>query len=256
MDSLVDIILIFSFLGVVAYVCFYVSRNKKFALATFYIEIITTFILLIYTIFYSYKLNRLPFSTHYETVLILGLAVAFMSFYYYFKKGRDFDILIPLVFLFPVFSGLLNILKPSTKPLLPALRSPWLFFHVMSCMISYSFFIFSGVAGLINFFRPSEKNIDVLYSMIRSGFVLLTVGIITGSIWACDSWGNFWSWDPKEIWAFISWFYYLIVIHMMKTSGIKNKVFSFMLFFGFLLIAFTYFGVSYILPGLHSYVNK
>ena len=96
------------------------------------------------------------------------------------------------------------------------------------------------------------------YESVRFGFLFLGVGIITGAVWANEAWGTYWSWDPKETWSLITWIIYAILIHFKFVSGrfgIKNlnmfnAVFSII---GFHAVIFTYFGVNFIISGLHSY---
>lgn len=99
--------------------------------------------------------------------------------------------------------------------------------------------------------KPYEKK-DWIEKPLIFGFVLLTIGIITGSIWAKYAWGGYWSWDPKETWSFITWIVYLINLHYAR----KRKSIRFLAYLGvigFLCIIITYLGVNFVLPGLHSY---
>lgn len=120
---------------------------------------------------------------------------------------------------------------------------------------SVSVFILS-LTGLIYFQKPSKSvSKDALIKPIYIGFPLLTVGIITGSIWAKYAWGGYWSWDPKEIWSLVTWIVYLIYIHY-SIKGKSIRFLSYLALIGFISIMITYLGVNFIMPGLHSYASK
>lgn len=100
---------------------------------------------------------------------------------------------------------------------------------------------------------PDLKSLDILtYRVIAFGFLFLTAGIITGSIWANSAWGSYWSWDPKETWSLITWFVYAGLIHTRLMSGWSGERIAWLSILGFMAVIFTYFGVN-LLPGLHSY---
>ena len=91
--------------------------------------------------------------------------------------------------------------------------------------------------------------------MIVIGFLMLTLGIITGSVWAHSAWGTYWSWDPKETWSLITWLIYASVIHSRMVRGWRGKKIAIFSIIGFCCVLFTYFGVNY-LAGLHSYAKS
>ncbi len=91
--------------------------------------------------------------------------------------------------------------------------------------------------------------------MILFGFLWLSVGIITGSIWANSAWGTYWSWDPKETWSFITWLIYAALLHARTMKGWKGERVAWLSMIGFGCVLFTYFGVNFLLSGLHSYAR-
>lgn len=95
---------------------------------------------------------------------------------------------------------------------------------------------------------------NVVYKSIMFGFPFLSAGIITGSIWANEAWGRYWYWDPKETWSLITWLIYFVYIHLRFMRGWRGAKLSWFSILGFFAMLFTFFGVSYILPGLHSYL--
>ena len=94
---------------------------------------------------------------------------------------------------------------------------------------------------------------DLTHKTIIFGFMWLTAGIITGAIWANEAWGTYWSWDPKEVWTLITWFFFALYLHTRIVKGWKGGRSAIIAILGFLAALFTYFGVNYLLSGLHSY---
>jgi cytochrome c-type biogenesis protein CcsB len=96
---------------------------------------------------------------------------------------------------------------------------------------------------------------DINYRCLTIGFPLLTLGIITGSIWAEYAWGSYWSWDPKEVWSLITWLLYAALLHGRMTVGWRGRKAAILAIVGFCAILFTFLGVNLLLPGLHTYTN-
>ena len=94
---------------------------------------------------------------------------------------------------------------------------------------------------------------ELSYQMVVIGFLMLTLGIITGSVWANSAWGTYWSWDPKETWSLITWFVYAAMLHSRLVSGWRGKKLAIFSIAGFFCVIFTYLGVNLLLSGLHSY---
>ena len=154
----------------------------------------------------------------------------------------------------------------------PALKSQWLTFHVVTAMLAYGAFAISFGIGIMYLLKWGKEDngksnskgivarfpaLDVLdelsYKVIGFAFPLLTLCIITGAIWANYAWGTYWSWDPKETWSLITWIIYAAYLHARLMYGWKGKRAAWMAIFGFVAVLFTFFGVNYLLPGLHSY---
>lgn len=160
-------------------------------------------------------------------------------------------------------------LDPQITPLVPVLKSYWLIVHVAIITSSYGFFALSMIIAVISlvFFIISSKKTYKLHHdttlkelvivsemSLTIGLFALTVGNFLGGIWANESWGRYWSWDPKETWAFISIMVYAFVLHMRLVPGLRSKwAFHVATMFGFCSMVMTYFGVNYYLSGLHSY---
>ena len=106
---------------------------------------------------------------------------------------------------------------------------------------------------MLSMFPTLESLDDLNYRAIMIGFPLLTLGIITGAAWANYAWGTYWSWDPKETWSLIVWFVYAAFLHARFTREWRGKRTAVLSLIGFVAVVFTYFGVNYVLSGLHSY---
>ena len=177
----------------------------------------------------------------------------------------------------------------SSSNLVPALRSSWLVMHVSVVMLSYASLIIGsclsasvllidnnqalqirsnsvGIGGYkISNFPPNEEftkpyqfshleKLDTLsYRSILVGFVLLTLGLISGAVWANEAWGTWWSWDPKETWAFISWLFYAAYLHMRISKGWQGRKPALLATSGFFIVLICYLGVNFWGVGLHSY---
>lgn len=147
--------------------------------------------------------------------------------------------------------------KEALAPI-PALRSGWLLLHVALSFVGESFFVASFVASLAFLVSKDEekkKGYDrVTYTAIAAGFPIFTAGaLIFGAIWAEQAWGSWWSWDPKEIWALVTWLAYTAYLHLRLVRGRKDALPSLVAVAGFLFALFTFFGVNFLLTGLHSY---
>jgi ABC-type transport system involved in cytochrome c biogenesis permease subunit len=144
-------------------------------------------------------------------------------------------------------------------PLLPALKSRWLSIHVLICFSAYAAFAVAFGSALFYLFPRlrgplGAESLEVITtSAISIGFPLLTLGIITGAVWANQAWGTYWSWDPKETWSLITWFIYAAFLHARFARGFRGRRAALLAVIGFLSVIFTYIGVNLILSGLHSY---
>jgi cytochrome c-type biogenesis protein CcsB len=180
---------------------------------------------------------------------------------------------LPLAFLAMAFASLSPNINNRIQPLIPALQSNWLTSHVLTCFMGYAAFAIAfGLAcmhfvkyfaqdtadarSLLLMFLPSDKGIDdLIYHSVALGFVFLSLGIITGSVWAHYAWGSYWSWDPKETWSLITWLIYAAMLHSRLVRGWRGTRMAVLAVIGFAAVLFTYLGVNY-LPGLHSYLQS
>ncbi|HWP69359.1 MAG TPA: cytochrome c biogenesis protein CcsA [Rectinemataceae bacterium] len=144
------------------------------------------------------------------------------------------------------------------KPPVPALQSGWLVLHVSFTFIGEVFFAAGFVSAILQLTAKDEekrRNYDRLaYTSIAIGYPIFTAGaLVFGAVWAEKAWGVWWSWDPKETWAFITWLTYTAYLHFRLVRKNTSKVMPILVIAGFLVAMFTFFGVNFLLAGLHSY---
>jgi len=184
------------------------------------------------------------------------------------SKNRSFGaFILPVAFLLMAFSSLPTTPK-DIKPLIPALQSQWLVWHVILSFIGEAGFAVAFGASVMYLIRrrspegslvaksfPSPAVLDMVsYRAVAIGFPVFTLGaLIFGAIWAKYAWGDYWGWDPKETWALITWIVYALYLHARIMHGWKGQVASWISIIGFIATMFTLFGVNYLLSGLHSY---
>jgi ABC-type transport system involved in cytochrome c biogenesis permease subunit len=212
-----------------------------------------------------YILSRPPVSNMYETVIYVPWIAVLLSLIlkYYIKNTW---VLIASSFLALVLLVLMKIanMSSSLENVQAVLDSQyWLIIHVLMVVGSYGFFALCGILGhfyLINYLckKRETENMQSLGRLVLHtiylGTALLIPGTILGGVWAAESWGRFWDWDPKESWAFISSCVYLMWIHAYRFNHIGNFGLAIGSIIGFQMISFTWYGVNYILgTGLHSY---
>ncbi len=214
-----------------------------------------------------------PLSNLYESVVFFAWTIVLIYILIDLKYNQKAvgAFVIPFAFLGMTWAQLR--LDDAIAPLVPALQSNWLTYHVITCFLGYAAFAVAcgvsimylikvgkekdgsnaPVGGLVGIF-PSAKILDDLnYKAIMIGFPLLSLGIITGAAWANYAWGTYWSWDPKETWSLIVWFIYAAFLHARITRGWAGRKAAILSIIGFIATIFCYLGVNLLLAGLHSY---
>ena len=222
---------------------------------------------------YDMGVGHAPLSNLYESVVFFSwtiiLIYGLIEFKYKYRVIGAF--VVPFALLGMAWAQLS--LNSGIEPLVPALQSNWLLYHVITCFLGYAAFaVACGIsimylfkerqeradgdspAGGIFFMFPAIRVLDDLnYRAIMIGFPLLTLGIVTGAAWANYAWGTYWSWDPKETWSLIVWFVYAAFLHARITRGWVGKRAAWLSIIGFAATIFCYLGVNLFLSGLHSY---
>jgi cytochrome c-type biogenesis protein CcsB len=208
-----------------------------------------------------YEAGRPPFANMYEALVLFGWSVVLVYIIFELVYKAKF-LAIPVNILVIIFLSAALPSDSSIKPLLPALQSKWMSVHVITYFIGYGALSIAFVLSAVYLFLSGRKNIDpaamsvlddLTYRLIIFGFPFLTVGMTTGSIWANSAWGTYWNWDPKETCSLITWLVYAVYLHMRILRGWRGKSAAYLSLLGFLATLFTFVGVNFILPGLHSY---
>ena len=175
-----------------------------------------------------------------------------------FRMSRPFGIIICG---FALLVSMMGESNPRITQLMPVLQSPLLSIHVMVIMVSYSLFAFmmlNGVAALLINKKDSSGQVEHLGRisniMLYPAVFLLAAGIFIGAVWANVSWGRYWGWDPKEVWALITMLIYSLGFHSRSLKWFRNPIhFHIFCILAFMSVIVTYFGVNFILGGMHSY---
>ena len=228
-----------------------------------------------------------PLSNLYESLIFLswGISTIHLFIEYQTKSRLIGSISAPILFFLSGFSTLtLPVDMQKALPLVPSLQSNWLMMHVSMMMISYATLIIGSLLSILylafSFFTKNNKintinltnsdsslintqnfsqlsllqTVDIWsYRIIGLGFPFLTLGIISGAVWANEAWGSYWSWDPKETWALITWLVFAIYLHSRLLKGWQGKNAAILGSFGFFVIWICYLGVNFLGKGLHSY---
>lgn len=218
---------------------------------------------------YQMGIGHAPLSNLYESLVFFSWTIA--VFYLVIEKTYKNRIIgafaTPLAFLAMAYASLPKV-NNRIQPLIPALKSNWLIAHVFTCFLGYAAFAVAFGVSLMYLLKqrditepqnsllsnfPSTDILDELtHQVVMFGFLFLSIGIITGAVWANSAWGSYWSWDPKETWSLITWFIYATLLHARMMGGWHGKRIAYLSILGFMAVIFTYFGVN-LLPGLHSY---
>jgi len=222
---------------------------------------------------YQMGIGHAPLTNMYESLVFFAwtIAIFYLVMEYKFKNQVIGAFAMPFAFFAMAYASLAKGINQQITPLIPALQSNWLIAHVVTCFIGYGAFAVAGGLGLMYLLKDSGKGQekspdsfaatlpelpvidDITHKTIVFGFLWLTAGIITGAIWANEAWGTYWSWDPKETWSLITWFLYASTLHARFTRGWQGRRIAWLAMLGFISVFFTYFGVNYLLSGLHSY---
>ena len=212
----------------------------------------------------GYVSNHLPLSNGFETMQFMAWCTVLLTFF----LQRKFTLSVPFGFLLCGLTLLVSMFgeqNPRITQLIPVLQSPLLSIHVVAIMTAYSllaFIMLNGITAVVLHYSTEncETAIDFLQRISRlilyPAVFLLTIGIFIGAVWANVSWGRYWGWDPKEVWALITMLVYALALHPASLKWFRYPMFFHV--FGivaFLTVLITYFGVNFLLGGMHSYAN-
>jgi len=216
-----------------------------------------------------YVAGHSPMSNGYESMIFISWVTLMAGFI--FSRKSPFALSATAVLAgMTLMVAHLSFMDPEITNLVPVLKSYWLTLHVSVITGSYGFLGLGAILAIITMILLSlsdNKNIErisgtidelavINYKTITLGLYLLTIGTFLGAVWANESWGRYWGWDPKETWSLITIVIYSLVIHSRNIPGMKDiYTFNLLSLFAFSCVLMTYFGVNYYLSGLHSYAG-
>jgi len=216
-----------------------------------------------------YISGHAPWSNGYESMIYISWAIVLAGFIFSRISYGTLGIT-------SILSGItlltahMSWMNPEITNLVPVLKSYWLTIHVATITASYGFLALGCMMGFLNLiimiFRdesnqklinPAIREITLIVELtLAVGLILLVIGNFLGAIWANESWGRYWGWDPKESWTLVSVIIYSLILHLRLIPSLRNTfTFNFFAVLGFGTILMTYFGVNYYLTGLHSYAG-
>lgn len=229
----------------------YRQKNTRFPLAD--VLMIGGIVLFaVFIIGFWIRIERPPMRTMGETRLWYSFFLSCVGYLAYrrwkYPWLLSFSALVASVFIF------VNLLKPEihSKNLMPALQSIWFVPHVTSYILSYAMFGATTVGAIVQLrtlcrtSRADGKVFDFIDNMVHVGFGFLVLGMLMGAVWAKEAWGHYWSWDPKETWAFVTTLAYLAYIHLRIRGGKYEKLSLWLLLVAFVLLMITWIGVNYL----------
>lgn len=239
------------------------ALKGKIKIAAEALVILGSLILILFTIQLWIELERPPFRTLAETRLWYAVFLALIGIVLYyrwkFKWLLVYNIFMALLFL------MLNYFKPDTfdQTLMPALQSPWFIPHVIVYILAYA--ILTGATliaadGILAIWRGNTIKKRLIYAdnLVYMGFAFLTFGLLFGALWAKEAWGHYWTWDPKETWALISWMIYLLYIHFRHKHKDNDILPLWILIIAMIVVLICWFGVNYLAVAgnsVHTYTN-
>ena len=221
----------------------------------------------LHTLFFVWRgveAQRLPLANQFEFASGFAWAAALLGFILYSRLKQEWVMTaaMPAAFLVLSYAAFQPM---EIKELMPALRSTWFALHIGSAAFSYAAFAIAGAMGVGYLVQLKKgrseddakmKQMDYMsYRLVCLGFLLLTVVIFSGAIWAEQAWSSWWSWDPKETWALITWIFYAIYLHQRLRLKWQGKRMAWLSIIAVIFVVFTFAGVNLLLPGLHSYAS-
>jgi cytochrome c-type biogenesis protein CcsB len=216
-----------------------------------------------------YIAGRAPLSNGFETMIYIAWTAMLAGLIFHRKN----NVVLPATALLAtvtLFVAHLSWMDPEITNLVPVLKSYWLTIHVAVVTASYGFLGMGAILALFNLalmaiakpasretiFAQIKETTSIIEIVLIVGLYLLTIGSFLGAIWANESWGRYWGWDPKETWAFITILVYTFIVHMRQIPSLNSLfIFNFSSALGITSVLMTYFGVNYYLSGLHSYAG-
>ncbi|MBL7971734.1 MAG: cytochrome c biogenesis protein CcsA, partial [Prolixibacteraceae bacterium] len=266
---------IYMLFGFVLLVLHFVLIFKPTASFTKYINTGSVLIFITFIIYTTglavrwYISGHAPWSNGYETMIYVGWATSLSGFIFMQRSPITLAVTTLLTSIILFVAGM-SWMNPEITNLVPVLKSYWLIVHVAIITASYGFLAMGALLGMLNLVlmilrnRKNDKNISytilevsyIIEMALMIGLLMLTIGCFIGGIWANESWGRYWGWDPKETWALVTILVYSVILHLRKVPGLKSTLaLNSLALIGLSSVLMTFFGVNYYLSGMHSYAQ-
>ncbi|MBE6968652.1 MAG: c-type cytochrome biogenesis protein CcsB [Ruminococcaceae bacterium] len=234
-------------------------KKEKFAKAAWLLFLLAFTVHSAFLLLRGIVAGRLPLSNQFEFSSAFAWGIGLLLIFVRKKLKADWLTVAALPMLLVMTYAALQPME--INDLMPALRSAWFGIHIGSAVFSYASFILAGCVGL-RYINTAKKDGEALklrqmdylsYRLVAFGFLFLTVVILSGAIWAEQAWSAFWTWDPKEVWALITWIIYAVYLHLRLRKKRSGRFMAWFLIIAVPVVFFTFAGVNTLLPGLHSY---
>ncbi|MBR2669972.1 MAG: cytochrome c biogenesis protein CcsA [Solobacterium sp.] len=214
----------------------------------------------VYLVMRGIQAGRVPMANQFEFAVMFSWGISVILVFLHYRLGLEWITTVAMIMAWAIYLYA-ALLPREIHELMPALRSVWFVSHIGSAAFAYASFMLAGASGIRYILIHKKDKEDerlpeidyFIYRLIAIGLLLLTVTIVIGAIWAEEAWSSFWTWDPKEVWALITWILYAICLHLRlsrKMTGVKMAWFAVI---AVPVVLFTFIGVNTIIPGLHSY---
>jgi ABC-type transport system involved in cytochrome c biogenesis permease subunit len=239
--------------------CLFLFRTRRLHRIAEILSLIGIASLLYFTISLWILLDRPPLRTLGETRLWYSLFLSIIGYVIY--KRWQYRIFFVYALAMALLFLSINYVRPDihSKALMPALQSVWFVPHVIVYIVGYAFLGFAtvmGIAGLLHLQKKQETahTLEIAENLVYIGYGFVTLGLLFGALWAKEAWGHYWTWDPKETWALLTWGVYLVWMHLSIKKTYTHRFYFLFLCIAFIVLLLAWFGVNY-LPAAQNSVH-
>ncbi|OGW38282.1 MAG: cytochrome C biogenesis protein ResC [Nitrospirae bacterium RBG_13_39_12] len=206
-----------------------------------------------YMFYRGIQMGRVPIIGPHDTLFFLSASIMLFAIPVTFKMKDKRKLLSPVVWLSVFFIFLSLFYKPHNVPLPPVLKTFWFETHVVLSFFAYALFGLAAVIGILYLINKEEKSEQLQYKIILVGYCLFSAAMIFGGIWGYFAWGTYWLWTPKELWTVILWLFYSLYLHARLRQWWRGKPSVMLGITGFVIVMFTYLGVSLFMKSSHTF---
>ena len=234
------------------------KKSNKFLSLGLVFNVLAILVISGFIVYLWQELDRPPMRTLGETRLWYALFLPIIGTVFYIRWKYVWILFYTILMAFLFLT--LNYFNPDmySQTLMPALQSPWFVPHVIVYLFSYAALGVSCIVAIKELIQPSERSLQMADNLVYIGTAFLTLGLLFGALWAKEAWGHYWTWDPKETWAFPTWIGYILYIHYRFYHPREDKKAMYLLASAFVILLICWFGVNY-LPtaqnSVHTYTS-